>query len=188
MVIHYFGDGCFRLQNGDVSLLVNPASNRLKADVTLKTLTMTNVATPLPDEISFPGEYEVKDIEIQGWPVTNESTDKFLKTVFLVTWDEMRFLFLGHLSKPLEAELVEEVGEPDVLFVPTGDPHFLPPADAAKLVKQLEPSLVIPAFAKNANELVKAMGQKAEESSKLVFKKKDLAAKKRALVILTPGT
>ena len=38
MVINYFGNGCFRLQSGETSVLVNPDNNRLKADVTLKTL------------------------------------------------------------------------------------------------------------------------------------------------------
>ena len=125
MVINYLGDGCFKLQSGELSLLVNPANNRLKADATLRTLTLTN-AEPVSDEITFPGEYEVKGIEIQGYPLALESTEKFIKTVYLVRWDGIQFLFLGHISKPLPPELIEEF-EPDILFVPTGDDHLSRP-------------------------------------------------------------
>ena len=182
MVINYLGDGCFRLQSGELSVLVNPANHRLKADVVLRTLTLANVAPP-PDEIIFPGEYEVKGIEIQGYPLAAESTDKFIKTVYLVRWEEMQFLFLGHISKPLPAELIEEF-EPDVLFLPTGDDHFLAPADAAKLVRQLEPAVTMPGYYKEYNSFAKAFGQKAEVEEKFVFRKKDLDPEKSRLLVL----
>ena len=138
MVINYFGNGCFRLQSGDTSVLVNPENNRLKADVTLKTLTATeaDAAVEPTDEIvfSFPGEYEEKEIEILGFPVAEESTDKFLKTTYAIFWEGMKFVFLGHLSKPMDATLMEEFSEPDV-FTPNSrrrlpdsahrDPEFL---------------------------------------------------------------
>lgn len=182
MVINYLGDGCFKLQSGELSLLVNPANNRLKADVVLRTLTLAN-AEPVSDEITFPGEYEVKGIEITGYPLLSESTEKFIKTVYLVRWDEMQFLFLGHISKPLPPDLIEEF-EPDVLFLPTGDDHFIAPADAAKLVKQLEPAITIPGYYKEYNSFAKAFGQKAEVEEKLVFRAKDLDAEKSRVVVL----
>jgi L-ascorbate metabolism protein UlaG (beta-lactamase superfamily) len=155
MVINYFGNGCFRLQSGDTSVLVNPENNRLKADVTLKTLAATvadeaGSGAAAGDErtdeivISFPGEYEEKEIEILGFPVKEESTDKFLKTTYAVLWEGMKFVFLGHLSKPMDATLMEEFSEPDVLFLPAGGGHFLEPEVAAKIAKQLEARIVIP--------------------------------------------
>src|SRR3989344_8563487 len=102
MVINYFGDGCFRLQSGETSLLVDPNNNRLKADVVLKTLALPDNTSIEINEVSFPGEYEFKDIHIQGWPVEKESTAKFLKTVYLVKWENFNFVFLGHISEGLE--------------------------------------------------------------------------------------
>lgn len=183
MVISYFGDGCFRLQSGDLSLLLNPTNNRFKADVTLKTLALTE-SPASSDEITFPGEYESKGIEIQGWPLDAESAEKFIKTIYAVNWEDMRFVFLGHISKPLTPELLGALGKPDVLIVPTGDPHFINPADAAKIIKHLEPAIVIPAFHKNPSEFLKTMGQKGETQEKLVFRKKDLAEKKGQVVVL----
>ncbi len=179
MIVNYFGAGCFRLQSGDVSLLVDPSSNRLKGDVVLRTLVPANLEAISPSEIGFPGEYEAKGMEIQGWPVASESTEKTLKSVFLVRWEEMSFAFLGHLSKPLEPEFVEKLGEPDVLFLPFDGEHFLPGESAARLVKQINPHFIIPSFYKNAAEVGKVFGQKVEVQDKLVFKKKDLSEKQR---------
>ncbi len=192
MVINYFGNGCFRLQSGDTSVLVNPENNRLKADVTLKTLTaaVPDAAAAGDGEkgdevvISFAGEYEEKEIEILGFGVPEESTDKFLKTAYAVLWEGMKFVFLGHLSKPIDATLMEEFSEPDVLFLPVGGGHFLEPEVAAKIAKQLEARIVIPSFYKTPAEFLKASGKKGEEMEKFVFKQKDIAGDRGRVVIL----
>ncbi len=184
MIINYFGDGCFRLQSGDTSLLVDPNNNRLKADVVLKTLIAPEAADSVTaDEIAFPGEYEMKDIQVQGWPVTKESTAKFLKTVYLVKWEGLSFVFLGHISEGLEPEVVEAFSEQDIIFVPIGE-HFLSDEEAAKFVKKLEPAVIIPSFSKKSDSFLKALGQKAEIQEKFVFKKKDLENMKNKAVVL----
>ena len=187
MVINYFGGGAFRLQSGETSLLVDPENNRLKADVILRTLAPADfhLSHDLEQsEISFPGEYEVKGIEISGIELAEESGQKFLKTVYMAEWEKMKFVFLGHLSKMLPADIVEKLGEPDVLFLPVGGGHFLSAEAAAKLAKQLEPSVIFPMFHKTPGDFLKAMGQKAQPEEKFVFKKKDIADQKNKVVIL----
>ena len=137
MVVNYFGNGCFRLQSGDTSILIDPENNRLKADVILRTLTATEGDEEAEAEgvtaISFPGEYEAREIEILGFPVVGESTEKFLKTAYAVYWEELKFVVLGHLSRPIDAVMMEEFSEPDILFLPVGGGHFLEPDVAAKI-------------------------------------------------------
>src|SRR5579862_4200767 len=181
MVITRFGDGSFRLQSGETSILVNPENNRFKGDIVLRTI----VAAAEPIEhgadgavIAFPGEYEIKGIEITGFQVPGESTEKFVKTAYVVRWEELKLVLLGHLSKPVDATLMEEFAEPDILILPVGGGHFLEPEIAAKMAKQLEASVVIPSFAKSSDEFVKALGKKAESMEKFVFKKKDLIGEK----------
>lgn len=182
----YFGDHCFRVQSGELSILVNPSSNRLKGDLVLRTITSAAVpAQAEGNEISFPGEYEMKDIVVRGFPLLHESTEKFLKTIYLVQWEDVSLAFLGHISKAFEGELLEELGEPDILFVPTGDEHFITPEAAAKLAKQLEPAVVIPSYTKDAKGFLKAFGQSSAPQEKFVFKKKDLAGKKGEVVVLS---
>jgi L-ascorbate metabolism protein UlaG (beta-lactamase superfamily) len=190
MVVNYFGNGCFRLQSGETSILVNPENNRLKADVVLKTIVPTEAEAAESGDgaiISFPGEYEVKGIEIVGFPVAGESTEKFLKTTYAVTWEEMKFVFLGHLSTPIDAVAAEEFADPDILILPVGGGHFLEPDIAAKIVKQLEAKVVIPSFYKKPDDFLKALGKKAEPMDKFVFKQKDIAGDKGRPIILKEG-
>ena len=187
MVINYFGNGCFRLQSGETSVLLDSDNNRLKADLSLKTLASTDAVAAAGDDgtaISFPGEYEVKEIEIVGYQIVGESTEKFLKTAYVLRWEDMKFVFLGHLSRPIDATLMEEFSEPDILFLPVGGGHFLEPDVAAKIAKQLEARIVIPSFYKTPAEFLKAFGKKREELDKFVFKKKDIETDKGRAVIL----
>ncbi len=189
MVLTYFGNGAYRLQSGDTSVLIDPENNRLKADVTLNTLVAAE--KPIPEEggdaqiISFPGEYEAKGIEITGFAVTAESSEKFVKTAYAVSWEDMKFVFLGHLSKPLDATMMEELAEPDLLVLPVGGGHFLEPDVAAKIAKQLEARVVVPSFAKSPDEFLKALGKKAEKAEKFVFKRKDIETDKGRPVVLS---
>ena len=192
MIVNYFGKNCFRLQSGEVSLLIDPDNNRLKADATLRTLVATDpsiLAEELPMEsvIAFPGEFEVKEMEITGFGIPGESTEKFLKTAYVVSWEEMKFVFLGHLSHPIDATLMEEFAEPDVLFLPIDGGHFLEPDVAAKIAKQLEARIVIPSFSKKPDEFLKALGKKAESVDKFVFKQKDIVGEKGKPVIIESG-
>jgi L-ascorbate metabolism protein UlaG (beta-lactamase superfamily) len=190
MVITHFGNGSFRLQSGETALLINPENNRLKADVTLRTLAGVSTEELLnhtSDEgmtISFPGEYESHGIEITGFPIMEESTEKFLKTAYKVLFEDMTFIFLGHLSRPLDATLMEEFSEPDVLIIPASGGHFLEPEIAAKIAKQLEARIIIPSFTKDADAFMKALGRKTDPAEKFVFRQKDIITEKGRPVVL----
>ena len=191
MVVNYFGNGSFRLQSGETSILLDPENNRLKADIVLRTLTATEGTEDADGSdgasIGFPGEYEIKEIEIVGSPIVQESTEKFLKTAYVVRWEGMKLVFLGHLSAPIDATLLEEFAEPDILILPIGGGHFLEPAVAAKIAKQLEAKIIIPSFYKNSDDFLKALGKKVEMTEKFVFKQKDIAGDKERPVVLKAG-
>ena len=185
MILSYFGDGGFRLQSGDLSLLVDPPNNRLRADVVLRTLVSVDTTVPVAGEVTFPGEYEIRGIEVSGVGVAEESTEKYLKQVYLVRWDDMSFAFLGHLKNVPATEILEGLNDPNILFLPVGGGHFMSPQDAAKVAKKIEPNLIVPAFYKTPTDFLKAMGQKGREEEKLVFKKKDLTEENGKVVVLT---
>lgn len=184
MVITYYGEGCFRFQSGETSFLVDPENNRLKADVYLKTLISTSDVIPTEDQLIFPGEYEMKGVEVRGVGIPPESTSSFLKTAYLVTLEGIKILLLGHLSQIPDADIVGEFDEPDIVVVPVGGGHFLSPKDASKLMKQIEPAIVIPSFYKNLSEFFKEFGHKAELEEKFVFKRKDLEGLENKVVAL----
>ena len=127
---------------------------------------------------------ESKSRDIRFYP---SRTKKFVKTAYVVLWEDMKFVFLGHLSKPIDASLMEEFSEPDVLIVPSGGGHFLDPEVAAKIAKQLEATVVIPSFVKSPAEFLKALGKKAETMDKFVSEKDLVGEKERPVILADSG-
>ena len=194
MVITYLGDGSFRLQSGSSGCLIDPKSARLKANLVLRTSTAVNDWISHPrgagkqeGEIAFPGEYELEGWEVQGFPVAAESDSKVAKTVYLVRREEMSFVFLGQVSGVLAAQIMEKLGESDVLFMPLDHDRLLPDA-ALKILKQLSPYLVILNDSPGASSIIKAMGRKEEPQDKLVLKRRDLAGERGRIAVLKAAT
>lgn len=187
MTITPHGEGCFRMQSGDFSLVLDPSSERFKANITLRTLiplgTMSRGGTesltsgPLhpgdPHELTTAGEYEIQGVSIKGFQLPPQERE--LRTAYTVEWEEMRLGFLGHASEMLDPEALEQFADVDILFVPLDAP-YLSGENAAKIVKQVEPHIVIPVFTKNPKALLKELGQSAEPIEKLTIKKKELGA------------
>jgi L-ascorbate metabolism protein UlaG (beta-lactamase superfamily) len=186
MVITYLGEGCFRLQSGETSLLIDPSGNRLKADVTLRTTVDPDEIVSAPDIVSFAGEYEIKGIEIEGVEVSDESIPKLVKTAYKVRWEDITIGVLGPIANPPDAKMLEKIGEPDVLIIPVDEDHFLEPEAAGTITRQFEPSVVIPsAYSKKGlDAFAKALGQPARIEERFTFKKKDLVPEAMKLVVL----
>jgi len=184
MIISYHGVECFKIAQGDLSLVLNPTS-KLSADVTLFTS-----KSGLPIEASAkagfvidgPGEYENKDIFIKGF--LSEAKDH-LNTIYLITFEGMKLCFLGALSNPeLKSETLEAIEDVDILFVPV---NTLGPAAAYKLAVSLEPAIIIPMdFDKTTLEQFKKEGgvKNGDTMDKLVIKKKDLEGKEGDIIVL----
>lgn len=208
MVITFYGEGCFKLQNGDFVILTDPFDDkigltppRFKADIILKTLTPFLLINQSADQentqlICGAGEYNIKDVNISGLPLIKESTDKFIKTIYLVKTEEFKICFLGHISEMPDPTILEHLEEIDILFVPAGGPPFIDQKLAIKIIKQIQPKIVIPSFFKipslkrPANDLKifleefnGAKSKQINEQEKLVIKKKDLADIKKTEVV-----
>lgn len=184
VIITYFGDQCFRVESGSTSILVDPTSNRLKADITLRTAASPDVLPAEQADIVFPGEYEIGGIEVRGFQVAGESDAKTLRTVYEVIWEGIRLVFPGALKETIPAEIIDQFGETDVLFVPTGG-EYLSPESAVSLVKKINPKFIIPFGAKAGGEFLKKIGQSAESQEKLVFKKKELGETEQKVILLS---
>jgi L-ascorbate metabolism protein UlaG (beta-lactamase superfamily) len=195
MVITYFGGGCFRLQSGDRSCLIDPVSARLKADVVLRTALPTaeiasgernGFGAPLPGgHISFSGEYEIHGWAVEGFPLRAESGEGAIRTAYLVRQEELSCAVPGTLRKPLEVELTEKIGEPDILIVPGDGKEFFSPEAIAKLAKQLSPRLLVVGAREEAKKITKALGENGEAQEKVVVKKRDVSSGKTKTVVLT---
>lgn len=180
MIITACGEGCFKVQTGGVTLMTEPfggdISARFKPDIILKhrydltpfgTRSMRPAGQPFV--VEGPGEYEIKGVEVFGFP----------HGVYLVKAEEMKLGFIG-AGMPADSDaikLVEELEGVDILFIPATDA-------GEKIIKQLEPKIVVPASA-NPTALLKTFNQKPVPQEKLTIKKKEIPATGMQIVILS---
>jgi hypothetical protein len=209
MVITHLGQEFFKVGFGDITIALNPVSkdSKLKtskfgADIALST---TNHADMNGfDQVSFgdkkafeirgPGEYEVKEVFIKGFPSESQvSGEKGMNTIYTIELEGMHICFLGALSnKDISSETLEAIDDIDILFVPIGGKGVLAPADAYKLAVKLEPKLVIPMhWSEDKSALKQFLKEAGEENTKpvdkLMLKKKDLEGKEADVIVLEPA-
>lgn len=204
MVIIWYGENCFKVQSGSVTLITDPPSKnsglkqpRFKHDIFLQSLIPVPAAKSEIEEafsIIGPGEYEIKGMFIRGFPLPHESTSTFLKNIYLINDGELNLCYLGHMSAgSLEPSVVEWLSEVDVLIIPGGGKPFLPQEAAVKLINQIEPSIVIPSSFKvpglirkadPVTAFLKEIGSQTKPMDKVTIKKRDLVADETRVVVL----
>ncbi len=206
MQIQYYGLSSFRLQSKDTVVVTDPFHKdsgltppRGAADIVV----LSERDKPLYSQISgfsgtpfmvdTPGEYDVKGFTFTGIPL--KQADGFV-SVFLIEAEDMRILNLTHISEwNLSENDLAELGDIDVLLIPVGGNTVLTAAQAAKVVNEVEPKLVIPSSFKApglifdfdpVEKFVKEMGGKVEQLDKISFKRRDLPEEGARLVVLEP--
>jgi L-ascorbate metabolism protein UlaG (beta-lactamase superfamily) len=128
-----------------------------------------------------PGEYEVADISVIGIGARAhiEEEGHLSATMFKLVVGELSVLFTGHVYPELSESQLEAIGTIDLLVVPVGgNGYTVDPAGALKLIKDIEPKLVIPThYADKAlkypvpqQELANALKELAMEPKETVTK------------------
>lgn len=179
MVITYHGDNYFKIQSGNITVLIDPTSGRSfrGADLILNTLKPSPVLSPTDGTdyfwVDHQGEYERKGIEVRGWSAGNEGGKE--KTIYRVIFDGINLLILGHLTKEPDKEVQEYLSGADIIIVPAGGKPFISQSTVAKLIRQIEPSIVIPSLFKDLRNFLREFNKpKCVLEEKLVIKSKDL--------------
>ncbi len=179
MIITFYGENYFKLQSGDATLLIDPTNQRSFKGA----IAAINTSRPSSTEkasndsecfwIDHQGEFEIKDIHIRGWSVGN--VDGVEKTVYLIDFDEIKFAVFGDLPEEFSKDFIEYFEEVDVAIVPAGGKPLVSPENIARLVRQIEPGMVVPSSSKNLSLFLKEFNNAdCAKEEKLVFKKKDI--------------
>ena len=206
MVITFYGEGCFKIQSGEFSVLIDPfdaqtglTPPRFKADLILKTITpissFEKKDLSLASEIIGPGEYNINGTDVSGFQLIKESPKSFFKTAYSLKLENINLCFLGHISEIPEPTVLEHLGEPDIIFIPAGGAPFVDLKSAVKIIKQFQPKIVIPSFFKVPSlkrkagdikdflqELNGAKEKTGEAVEKLTIKRKNLAEIKKTQI------
>lgn len=190
MVITYHSDGYLKFQSGDNVILLDPTNQRSVRGATAAIFTThpNETAQEMESSSGIPvfthqGEYEVKGIRIDA--TTSLQTEKSEVSTYRIRWDDITIGILGPVSGDVDAKTILPLQGSDILILPAGGASHLPPAAAAKIVRQVEPSVTIPSFVnKNCSLFLKELGGTGENLDRLTVKKKDLAPKAMRTVVL----
>ncbi|MFH1841304.1 MAG: MBL fold metallo-hydrolase [Candidatus Nealsonbacteria bacterium] len=152
-----------------------------------------------PFLVEGPGEYEVKEIFIQGIPSFHDDAEgkqRGQNVIYTIETENMRLCHLGDLGqKELTDEQIEKIGDIDILMIPVGGVYTISSKEALKIISQIEPRIIIPMHyhipklkikLEDEDKFLKAMGRKSvEPQNKLLIKKKDLPTETK-IILLKP--
>jgi L-ascorbate metabolism protein UlaG (beta-lactamase superfamily) len=160
--VQYLGHACFRLRGRDGIVVADPYDRSIGLDIGRPTAHIVTVSHPHPDHanvaavrpmrdrlftIDGPGEYEVGGVLITGVRTFHDKkrgADRGPNTVYVIHLDDVVFCHLGDLGHELTTQQIEEIGTVDVLFIPVGGGETIGPAEAAAVIGQIEPRIVVP--------------------------------------------
>lgn len=209
MIITWLGQSCFKLQTRDLTLITDPYGPadgakgcRSKAD--LVTISHDHAdhnylkgISGDPFVIDASGEYEVKGIYIVGLPSFHDNRsgeERGKNIIYRYVIEGMVLAHLGDLGHLLSEDMVDRLGDVDVLFAPVGGVYTLNVDKIPELVSQIEPRLVIPMHyalpgttspLKPLKNFCEEMGVKdLEPQDKLKLRKQDLASEDTEIKIL----
>lgn len=212
MYISWYGLSCLKIESkinqNEITLLTDPFDAK-KTNLKLpRTLRADLVAQSRPDKelaqaveppkdgnkvflINSAGEYEKGGIFVNGLKINHQEHFAYVLDI-----EGVHLFYCGPLHRlPTESELAN-VENIDVLFVPVGGHGALTAKEAAELVSDLEPRVVVPIYYKlpglkmdldGPEGFLKIMGAKSPETlPKLKLAKKDLPQEETKIYLLTP--
>ncbi len=151
-----------------------------------------------PFLVQGPGEYEIKEVFVQGISSFHDSSlgkEKGTNTVYTIEAEDLKLCHLGDLGqKELQPEQIEKIGEVDILMIPVGGVYTISAKEAVKIMSQIEPSIIIPMHYQlpklkikldGLDKFFKVMGiKKLDSLSKLSIKKKDISPEEAKIIVL----
>ncbi len=212
MNIKYLGHASFLIKTKSARVVCDPYSPSIglkfpKIEADIVTLSHdhsdhndTSAVTGDPLLINWPGEFEKQGVRVFGFTTYHDDkqgAERGENTVYKFEAEDIAVLHLGDLGAEIESETLDKIGNVDILLVPTGGFYTIDPEQAARVVKQVEPSIVIPMhyrteahnvehFGKlsTVDEFLKKMGADGVEPvDDLTIKKEDIEDGIRVVVM-----
>jgi L-ascorbate metabolism protein UlaG (beta-lactamase superfamily) len=133
--------------------------------------------------VDQPGEYEIAGISIFGIAARSHLEEEAGRsaTMYKIMSDDTSILIVGHVFPELSDNQLEAIGTVDIMFIPVGgNGYTLDPIGALKIIKKIEPKLVIPTHFDSKKLHFPVPQQSLEQALKgLAMEPKDTLAKFR---------
>ena len=169
MDIIWHGHSCFSIKGASATLVTDPYTGlgnklpNLKADV---------VTFGGAKVLDWPGEFEVSGIPVESFSAKHNAKEGGVEgenaRIFVFAVDGIKICHLSGLAHELSDELLEHIGDVDILLLPVGGKVVLDGKRAHSVLESIEPRIVIPMYYA-ATETTLELGA-AEEFLKAVGK------------------
>jgi len=158
MEIEYKGGTSIKLKAGSVNVVIDPklsliGGTDLKLDDVIEIVTEQGQAIDSDKQkllIEGPGEYEVSNVSVKGVAAKSYRDSRLKTTLYRIDMAGFRLAIIGNVEAKLSESQLEELGVVDIISIPVGgNGHTLNAHEAAALVRQLDPKIVIPVHYKD---------------------------------------
>jgi len=208
MEITWLGQSCFKIEDKDVSVVLDPFNPslglKLPKNLSANILLITHEhydhnfregVGGNPYIIDSPGEYEISGVTITGIPAFHDKKqgqERGSITMYLLEFEGIKICHLGDLGQDLTDEDIDKLGTVDILMIPVGGVYTINGEEAAKIVGEVEPKIVIPMHYKIAGikeplDTLEKFNQKinikVEELDKLKIKAGSLPQETKIIVL-----
>lgn len=154
MELQYFGANCTRILTKKASIIIDDNLGELglkqqakAGDIVVFTGAHGDLDVDSKIVIDRPGEYEISGVSIIGLAARAHMDEEGSKTatIFKLVSDDIRILVTGHVYPDLSEEQLETIGLVDIIIIPVGgNGYTLDGVGALKIIKQIEPKVIIP--------------------------------------------
>lgn len=153
MELQFYGGNCLTLSNRQLRIVIDDYLDSYgkksivkDGDLALFTTDHKDLSIKPQLLIDHPGEYEVGGVSVYGIAAKAHMDESGKNaTMYKIIIDDVRYLITGHVYPELSERQLEEIGAVDVMIVPVGGNGFTTdPVGALKLVKEVEPKIIVP--------------------------------------------
>lgn len=213
MDITYLGHSSFKIKTRSASVITDPFDSKevgLKfqgAESEIVTVTHDHLDHNAVDKVSSvkkvvdgPGEYEISGVSIMGYKTFHDAkngAEKGENTIYVIEAEGLRIVHLGDLGHTLSDDLIDEIGDVDILMIPVGGFFTIGPKEATEIISKIEPYFVIPMHYKAVGmnpslgdkllpleDFLKECGITTENLPKFSLKKEDILEDQNTKVIV----
>lgn len=212
MDISYLGHSSFKVKTKTASIVTDPFESEMVGlkysgvegnIVTIshdhKDHNASSKVSGVKKVVDGPGEYEVMGVSILGYQSFHDASggsERGKNTIYVIEAEGLRLCHLGDLGHLPDENLVNQIGDVDVLMIPVGGEFTIGPKDAYEIVSKIEPYFVIPMHYKMpgvaetfanlqpVESFLKESGLTAETLLKFSIRKEDIMEDQSTKVIV----
>jgi L-ascorbate metabolism protein UlaG (beta-lactamase superfamily) len=160
MNITYIGHSSFKIRTINATLITDPFDSSIGKRFPKSEADIVSISHDHKDHsnregiknencffIDAPGEYEIKEVMIRAISTfhdNDQGQDRGKNIIFRIQAEGLNICHLGDLGHELSDKILKEIEATDVLMIPVGGVYTIDPSEAAKIVRKIEPSIVLP--------------------------------------------